>query len=151
MKKNLNYTLFLLIFTTTVFAQPNQDKRDKIKALKIAYISEELALSTQEAEKFWPIYNTFEDKQFELQHQKMKAYMSRIESNIDKLTEKEAAQLLAQMENTEDELFQLRKKYNQDLKTVLSAQKIVKLHKAEEQFRKNLLKQFRSKRPEPKN
>jgi hypothetical protein len=34
---------------------------------------------------------------------------------------------------------------------VLSAQKIVKLHKAEEQFRKNLLKQFRSKRPEPKN
>jgi Spy/CpxP family protein refolding chaperone len=151
MKKNLNYTLFLLIFTTTVFAQPNQDKRDKIKALKIAYISEELALSTQEAEKFWPIYNTFEDKQFELQHQKMKAYMNRIESNMDKLTEKEAAQLLAQMENTEDELFQLRKKYNQDLKTVLSAQKIVKLHKAEEQFRKNLLKQFRSKRPEPKN
>lgn len=151
MKKILNYTLFLLIFTTTVFAQPNQGKRDKIKALKIAYISEELALSTQEAEKFWPIYNTFEDKQFELQHQKMKAYMNRIESNMDKLTEKEAAQLLAQMENTEDELFQLRKKYNQDLKTVLSAQKIVKLHKAEEQFRKNLLKQFRSKRPEPKN
>lgn len=151
MKKILNYTLFLLIFTTTVFAQPNQDKRDKIKALKIAYISEELALSAQEAEKFWPIYNTFEYKQFELQHQKMKAYMNRIESNMDKLTEKEAAQLLAQMENTEDELFQLRKKYNQDLKTVLSAQKIVKLHKAEEQFRKNLLKQFRSKRPEPKN
>lgn len=148
MKNILKYTLLLLLTTTFAFSQPNQGKRDKIKALKIAYISEELALSTQEAEKFWPIYNAFEDKQFELQHQKKKAYMSRIENNMDKLTEKEAAQLLMQMENTEEDLFQLRKKYNQDLKTVLSAQKIVKLYKTEEQFRKNLLNQFRGKKPE---
>ena len=145
MKTFFNYILLLVLFTTSVFSQPNQGKRDKIKALKIAYISEELALTTQEAEKFWPIYNAFEDKQFELQHQKMRAYMSRIESNMEKLTEKEAAQLLAQIENTEDELFQLKKKYNQDLKIALSAQKIVKLHKTEEQFRKNLLRQFRNK------
>lgn len=148
MKNILKYTLLTLIFTTITFAQPDKGKRDKIKALKIAFISEELALSSQEAEKFWPIYNAFEDKQFELQHQKMKAYMNRIEGDLDKLTEKEATQLLAQMENTEEELFQLRKKYNQDLKKVLNSQKIVKLHKAEEKFRKNLLKQFRGKRPE---
>ena len=151
MKNILNYTLLLFLFTSVGFAQGKQEKRDRIKALKIAFISEELALTSDEAEKFWPIYNAFEDKQFELQHEKMKSYMNRIETDMGKISEKEASQLLVQMENTEDELYQLRKKYNQNLKLVLSAQKIVKLHKAEEQFRKDLLKQFRSSRPGPKN
>lgn len=151
MKNILNYTLLLFLFTSVGFAQGKQEKRDRIKALKIAFISEELALTTDEAEKFWPIYNAFEDKQFELQHEKMKSYMNRIETDMGKISEKEASQLLVQMENTEDELYQLRKKYNQNLKLVLSAQKIVKLHKVEVQFRKDLLKQFRGSKPGPKN
>ena len=151
MKNILNYTLLLFLFTSVGFAQGKQEKRDRIKALKIAFISEELALTTDEAEKFWPIYNAFEDKQFELQHEKMKSYMNRIETDMGKISEKEASQLLVQMENTEDELYQLRKKYNQNLKLVLSAQKIVKLHKVEVQFRKDLLKQFRSSKPGSKN
>ena len=151
MKNILNYTLLLFLFTSVSFAQGKQEKRDRIKALKIAFISEELALTPDEAEKFWPIYNAFEDKQFELQHEKMKSYMNRIETDMGKISEKEASQLLVQMENTEDELYQLRKKYNQNLKLVLSAQKIVKLHKVEVQFRKDLLKQFRGSKPGPKN
>jgi Spy/CpxP family protein refolding chaperone len=70
---------------------------------------------------------------------------------MGKLSENEAKNLLAQMEKTEDELHQLRKKFNQDVKSVLSAQKLVKLYKAEEQFRKNLLKQLRSNREAIKN
>ncbi len=151
MKHILNFTLLLFLCSSVSFAQPKQGKRDRIKALKIAFISDELALTPDEAEKFWPIYNAFEDKQFELQHEKMKSYMNRIETDMGKLSENEANQLLAQMEKTEDELYQLRKKFNQNLKLVLSAQKIVKLHKAEEQFRKDLLKQFRSSRPGSKN
>ncbi len=151
MKNILNYTLLLFLFTSVSFAQGKQEKRDRIKALKIAFISEELALTPDEAEKFWPIYNAFEDKQFELQHEKMKSYMNRIETDMGKISEKEASQLLVQMENTEDELYQLRKKYDQNLKLVLSAQKIVKLHKVEVQFRKDLLKQFRGSKPGPKN
>jgi Spy/CpxP family protein refolding chaperone len=151
MKTILSYTFLLLLCSSVSFAQPKQGKRDRIKALKIAFISDELALTSQEAEKFWPIYNAFEDKQFELQYEKMKSYMNRIETDIGKLSENEATKLLIEMEKTEEELFQLRKKFNQELKTVLSAQKIVKLHKAEEDFRKNLLKQFRAARPIPKN
>jgi len=70
--------------------------------------------------------------------------MDRIDS--DKLTEKEAITLLSQMESTEDELFQLRKKFVANLKGVLPAVKILKLKKAEEEFSKKLLQQYRDKR-----
>jgi hypothetical protein len=43
-----------------------KDKKDQIKALKVAFFTTELDLSTKEAEKFWAIYNTFDDKQFEI-------------------------------------------------------------------------------------
>ena len=128
MKTYLKQISLLLIFISAItYAQPPQGKRDKVKSLKIAFISDELALTPQEAEKFWPIYNTFEDKQFVLRHEKMKSYMDRMENSIDKITEKEALSLLTQMESTEEELHQARKKFVASLKGVISSVKILKL------------------------
>jgi hypothetical protein len=105
-------------------------------------------LTTEEASKFWPIYNTFDDKQFELKNQKMKAIKSRMDDDsLDKMTEKEAASLLNQMESNEDDLYQLRKKFIANLKGVLPATKIIKLKKAEDDFKRKLLQQYRDKRP----
>jgi len=135
MKTYLKQISLLLIFISAItYAQPPQGKRDKVKSLKIAFISDELALTPQEAEKFWPIYNTFEDKQFVLRHEKMKSYMDRMETSIDKITEKEALSLLTQMESTEDELYLLRKKLITDLKGVISAQKNNKAPKSRRGF-----------------
>jgi hypothetical protein len=50
------------------------------------------------------------------------------------------------MENTEDELYQLRKKFIQDIKSILPASKILKLKKAEENFNKKLLNEIRNRR-----
>ena len=70
--------------------------------------------------------------------------MDRVDDDqIDKLSEKEAATLLVQMESTEDELYQLRKKFMASLKGVISPIKILKLKKAEEGFNKKLLQQYR--------
>jgi hypothetical protein len=150
MKKNAIFTLFIsLIFVSLSFAQGG--KRDKIKALKTAFITTELSLTSQEAEKFWPIYNAFEDKQFELRHEKMKSYMKRMDADLETMSEKEAANLLTQMENVEEETHQLRKKLVADLKNVISSHKIIKLKKAEEDFNRNLLKQFRENRPSKRN
>jgi hypothetical protein len=44
-------------------------KREQIKVLKAAFFTE-IGFTTSEAEKFWPVYNTYDDKQFELRHQK---------------------------------------------------------------------------------
>ncbi len=50
-----------LLAVTLSFGQNRPDK-DKIKSLKIAFITERLDLSTKEAQTFWPIYNEYEEK-----------------------------------------------------------------------------------------
>ena len=139
--------IFPIIFLLVSSLSFSQDHREKVKALKVAYITEQLELTSDEAQKFWPIYNTFEDKQSELRHEKMRAILDRFQpGNVDKLSEKEASALLIQMEKIEEDLFNLKKKFIKDLQGVISAKKIIKLKKAEEDFNRELLKQMREKR-----
>jgi hypothetical protein len=142
--------ILLLLFSFNFYAQGERmkEKKEQIKALKVAFLTTELDLTTSEAEKFWPLYNTFDDKQFELRHQKMKTLMKRMnDAGLDKMTEKEASTFLAQMESNEEELFLLRKKFTANLKTIIPAIKIIKLRKSEEDFNRKLLQQYRDKGP----
>ena len=153
MKKYIFILITLSITSLTSFAQDGplrerfKQKKEQVKSLKVAFITYELNLTPDEAAKFWPLYNTFEDKKQEIRKQKMKAFLDRKDDDsIDKLSEKEAATILSQMESTEDELYQLKKKIIANLKGVLPATKILKLKKAEEEFSKKLLQQYRDKK-----
>ena len=147
MKTKFILPIILLFISSVSFSQDFKEKREKVKALKVAYITEQLELTTEEAQKFWPLYNAFDDKQAELRHEKMRAILDRFRPrSVDKLSEKEASALLVQMESLEENLFNLRKKFIKDLQGVISAKKIIKLKKAEEDFNRELLKQMREKR-----
>ena len=148
MKANKLLLILLFLLSIHSFAQSQmEDKKEQIRALKVGFITNELALTTDEATKFWPIYNAYDDKQFEIRHQKMKAFKQRMDADLEKMTEKEASALLAQMENTEDELYQIRKKFIANLKGILPSIKIIKLKKAEDDFNRKLLQQYRNKGP----
>ncbi len=72
--------------------------------------------------------------------------MKRFESGeVEKMSDKEATNFLNQMENTEDEMYQLRKKFVSNLKDILPPIKIIKLKKVEEDFNRKLLQQYRDK------
>ncbi|WP_264564916.1 sensor of ECF-type sigma factor [Flavobacterium sp. N3904] len=142
------YPILFLFISFSFYAQGERfkEKKEQIKAMKVAFLTTELNLTASEAEKFWPIYNTYDDKQFELRHQKMKSYFKRMEDDeLDKLSEKEANTLLTQIETNDEELFNLRKKCTSDLKGILPSVKIIKLRKAEEDFNRKLLQQYRDK------
>jgi hypothetical protein len=141
------FPLLLLLISFLSFAQPPKEKREQIKQLKVAFITTELNLTTDEAAKFWPIYNAFDEKQFEIRHDKMRGFMKRMDDDgMNKMSEKEAAALLAQMDETEEKMFQLRKKLNNDLRPVIGSVKILKLKKAEDDFNRKLIKQIKERR-----
>ena len=136
--------IIILLLTTTFYAQEREQKKEKIKALKIAFITNELQLTSTEAATFWPVYNAFEERQYILRRQKSKSFREKVNSsNSTNISEKEAVAILSEIETIDDELFQTRKKVNSDLKNILSAVKLVKLKKAEEDFNRTLLKQYR--------
>lgn len=136
--------LFVILLFSGISAQ-DRPSRDQIKSMKVAFITTELNLSPQESEKFWPIYNAYDEKLYELRGSKMRQYMNRMEQDIGQLSEKEAESLISDIQKAEDELHQLRKKLISDLKGVISSVKILKLKKAEEDFNRNLLRQYRGK------
>ncbi|REH01737.1 sensor of ECF-type sigma factor [Flavobacterium aquicola] len=146
LKKILPILFMFLTFNFYAQSDNFKDKKEQIRAMKVAFFTTELDLTPSEAEKFWPIYNTFDDRQFELRHQKMKGYFKRMQGdNLDKLSEKEASALLDQIQDNEEDLYNLRKKFMINIKDVLPATKILKLKKAEEDFNRKLLQQYKDK------
>lgn len=148
MKTNKLLLIALFLISIPLFAQhKTEEKKEQIRSLKVGFITSALSLTADEATKFWPLYNTYDDKQFELRHKKMKVFRERMEEDLDKMSEKEAANLITQMESNEDELYLIRKKFVTGLKGILPSVKIIKLKKAEEDFNKKLLEQYRNKGP----
>ena len=138
--------LFILIsFSSQAQSDKMKEKREQIKSMKIEFLTTELNLSQSEADKFWPIYNAFEDKEFELKHSKSKTLIKKYNESKDKMTEKEASLLLNQIDKNEEELFLLRKKFVTNLKGVIPPSKIILLKKSEEDFNRKLLAHYRNK------
>ncbi|NMH27318.1 sensor of ECF-type sigma factor [Flavobacterium silvaticum] len=150
MKTKILIPVLCLLFSSALFAQGGRllkEKKEELKSVKVAFITDALDLTTAEAQKFWPVYNKFEDDQFALRQQKMEAYKDRMnDGSLETMTEKEAVTMLGQMEETEADLYQLKKKLIADLKTIIPAKKIILLKKAEEDFNRKLLQQYRKKR-----
>lgn len=142
MKKNI--LLIVLIFLgITSFAQ---DKHEKIKVLKTAYITEQLNLTKAEAEKFWPIYNKFEEDKNAL---KSEGYRDRKEIDFKKLTEAEANAMLVEMKALNSRRNEIYTNLITDLQKVISAKKIVQLKKAEDDFKQKMFEEYRKRhRPE---
>lgn len=145
--KLLKILPILVLFSSLNFyaqGEKMKEKREQIKTMKVAFLTTELDLTSAEAEKFWPVYNAFEDKQFELRHQKMGAFIKKIkDGSVSQMTEKEASTFLNQMESNDEEIFMLRKKLTATLRNILPASKILKLKKSEEDFNRKLLHQYR--------
>lgn len=145
-KNILLLLLFLVSFSFYAQSEKKDEIREKVKAYKVSFLTTELELSSTEAEKFWPIYNAYDDKQYELRHEKMKTYLRKLnDDNINSLSEKDAATLLSQIESADKELYFLKEKYMNNIRKVLSAKKILKLKKSEDDFNRKLLKQYKEK------
>ena len=145
-KKLFPYLFLLLSLITYGQNERLKEKRDQIKAMKVAFLTTELNLTSDEAEKFWPVYNAYDDKQFELRHQKMKTYARKLnDGSLDNMSDREALAFLNQIESTDEEQYVIRKKFNSALRNILPPTKILKLRKSEVDFDRKLLKQYRNK------
>lgn len=136
-------SIFILLFTVNVYAQPN---RDKIKALKVSFITERLDLSAKEAEKFWPVYNAYDDATLKIKHQDMRAIKREIRQNLETLSDDKADALLNSLVEAENKLHNEKIQLVSKLKKIISPQKIILLRAAEDDFNRKLFEQLRSKR-----
>jgi hypothetical protein len=143
MKKIITLGLLFLL-TFSAFSQ-HKEKEERVKALKIAFITERLALTESEAQKFWPIYNAFEEENNKLRRQ---SYSKRKAENFETMTESDAKNLLSDMASIENQRHKLREKFMKDLLTAIPAKKVVLLKITEDAFNKRMFEEFKKRRQE---
>ena len=153
MKKIIIFISICLLCVLSATAQTKDESRDKIKALKISYITEQLSLTTEEAQKFWPIYNLYDKEQFNLRINYKTSLRKSIKSieEIDNLNEADAKKLIALKLLTDKQLYESQKNFINKMEGVLSAKKIIKLQISEMEFARKLMKKYRKKRPDSKD
>jgi hypothetical protein len=117
--------LLLVIFAGLSFANAQQqgNRSEKVQALKIAFITQRLQLTTTQAQQFWPVYNQYQSEIRDLRKDK----------SDDAL-------------ENEERLLNIRKKYKPSFQKIIGPEKLNDLYNAERDFRTVLIRQLKSER-----
>ncbi|MBL0329071.1 MAG: hypothetical protein IPP64_06570 [Bacteroidetes bacterium] len=159
MKTNALKTILVLAFISLagiIYSQPmgpppkgkvdrQKEKKDNIEAMKIAYLTSKLELTPEEAQKFWPVYNQYNDKLAELR-KKRKMDVREAKKNQEEMTDKEMEQAMDNDFAFRQKELDLQTEYNSKFKAVLPIKKVAKLYQAEEQFKRVLIDKLKEER-----
>lgn len=137
--------LWIPVLLIGFYVQAQDNARDKIKTLKVAFLTERLSLSSQEAQLFWPVYNDHEEF-MEAMRRKERRQMAMRMMDASDLNNQEAEELLDELMALHTEKLEANKTYLNEVRQVLSAKKTLLLIKAEEDFKKRLLQQVQKRR-----
>jgi hypothetical protein len=113
-------------------AQVDPKAQEKINSLRIAYLTDKLGLTPEQAEKFWPIYREFAQKRMEARAELRQARKEIDPKNPDP---KKQAELVDLALKVKQRVLDLEKDYSGRLLKVVSAQQMLKLPTAEAEFR----------------
>lgn len=156
--KNLLTLIVVALFsTTTLLAQnhPPKDKRyhkhdkEKFQSMKIAYLTEKLSLTPDEAQKFWPVYNEYTDKKALAVEEFRKG--KRVYLNTDETPDEEIEKMVNDRIILKQKELDLEKEYLARFKDILPIKKVGLLYQSEENFKRDLLRKIRPEIPTPPN
>lgn len=116
---------------------PDPKGKEKIQAARVAYLTDQLGLTPEEAEKFWPVYREFSDRRLELRKQYREAKKNPDPNKSAEENERNLVELHLKLKQQEVDL---EKDYSARLLKVISAQKLRELPEAENRFRQMILK-----------
>ncbi|KIA92968.1 hypothetical protein OC25_14795 [Pedobacter kyungheensis] len=140
--KNLLFVALMFLLPATVLAQ--KPKGEEIESLKIAFFTQKLDLSPEEAKIFWPIYNDMQAEQNALRKERMQKMISfRKVDEIDNLSDAQVQTLITSEFDFKQRDLNLDKKYYNKLKSSLPIKVVGKFYRAQEAFKRELLNRFR--------
>jgi hypothetical protein len=145
MKTNLAVGILLLVLTLPLLSYSQPQGRfdyDKFKAEKVAYLTDAINLTPKEAEVFWPVYNEFEKKKWELSTERRELDES-LKSGIKEMSNKEYIELSRRIVKLHADDSKLTEEYNEKFIKILPPKKVLMLYLAELNFRDHLLRKYR--------
>src|SRR4051812_38611535 len=132
------FTAILLLFANVSLAQTDDSKREKIDALRAAFINKKVNFTPLESQQFWPLYNEMNDKldaarkAFTLQYN--------AKTNYDFATDKEAEAYLNAELNRKQKEYEITREYYEKFKKIMPVKKVAAVKRAEEDWKQELIK-----------
>jgi len=149
-KKGILLLLLFALASANVFLFGQDDSRRKaefeqFKEKRVAFITQAVGFTTEEANAFWPLYNELQDKKFQLNQQQRKAVYEfvKVEKDGKKHTEKEYKDMVDLLVQFKIKDAQLDADYVAKFSKVMSSEKVFRYQQAELQFARQMLKQQR--------
>ena len=145
--KNIIITTCIILLSISTWAQGRGKWQgfEEFQTQKIAFITEKLQLSPEEAQQFWPHYNTFDKKRMEL-HKKKRELEKKIWEGFENYTDEESQNAYDELTMIHEENYKLLKEYRQKFLEVLPVKKALSLEYIEHSFRSKMIKEYRRKR-----
>lgn len=128
--------LLLVIVSPSVLVA--QGKAEKVEQLKIAYFTKELNLTSQEAEKFWPVYNEMEKKIKTIRKERRKTFKE-LEVHGDSLSVEVVKKHTNSLFDSEIAEVNIKKEYYTKIGGIIGYKKATKVYKIERDFKRELL------------
>lgn len=148
--KNLKlfFLLFFSILSLSSFSQERKPNKEKIKELKIAYLTEKLNLTVEEAEKFWPVYNKHDAIVRKIRVDENLKIRKKIKEagSLDNISETDAEKLVKEKLELEAKFLKENKVFIKELSKFLPHKKILKFYVTEKEFGRKLLKRYKKGR-----
>ena len=142
MKKTL-VLIFAIAITTIGYSQISPEKREKMKSIKIGYITEKLNLTPKEATRFWPIYNKYDEQVTKIWDSKMEKNRT---TELSDISENEAKNLLDDYAKNKKQKYDLEEDFIKNLNGVISNKKILLYVKAEHQFKRKMIEHYKKRK-----
>jgi len=120
----------------------NKDRWERYRAEKVAFLTNKLDLTPEEAEKFWPIYNEMDKQRSEVQQERRKLERE-VQEATENLSDQEIIKLTRAYAGNMEKECNLGTKYNEEFLKILPPQKVLRLYKAENEFRMYMFRRFR--------
>ncbi|MCF0165919.1 MAG: hypothetical protein HUJ89_01905 [Bacteroidales bacterium] len=150
MKKTLTILFSLFLCMTTLSAQADfkvdkshKERIEQIKAAKIAYFTDEMKLSPDDAKVFWPVYNKYSEEIRLAQKESHECYGRMMRLKDENIAEPEVKKLLMELQNSHEKINQIEKIYLDEFLKILPAEKVARMYIAEEGFRIRMINMWK--------
>ncbi len=141
------FVSFFLLAAALQAQPPRREKRERIEAMKIGFITERLNLTPDEAKEFWPVYNKYQDE-LEALRRSRKENLRDVRNGLDSMSDAELEKIVnGEIAFRQNEL-DVIKKYHPQFKKILPIRKVAMLYRSEEDFKKRLLEEIQERRDE---
>jgi Spy/CpxP family protein refolding chaperone len=124
---------------------------ERVKALKVAFITQRVQLTEAEAQRFWPVYNAREDELAALKRERRNALFE-FRANFDDMTDEQVAAATDQYVQWQQREADINSRYHAQFKSILAPRKLAMFYKAEIDFKREMLRrvgEWRQGQPPP--